>query len=134
MLEDVEGGANRRQGVAQLVREDGDELALAAIGLAQLVDQVPLGGDVLAHHQQLVHLTVRAEQRNDGPLPDEGGPSRQLVGELVGLPFAGLDGAFAVLAKGGEDRFGEQLVPELPDQLFCRDLQLHRALQRRARD
>src|SRR4029077_11599116 len=38
LLEDVEAGSYRGQRVAQLVREQGDELALATIGLAQLVD------------------------------------------------------------------------------------------------
>ena len=56
VFEHVEVRSDRGQRIAQLMREHGDESALALVGLAQLIDQATLGGDVVAHRQDLADL------------------------------------------------------------------------------
>ena len=48
MLEDVDARLHCRKRVAELVRQDGDELTFAPIRFAELLDQASLGRDVVA--------------------------------------------------------------------------------------
>ena len=52
-LEHEQAGLDPGERVAQLVREHRDEIALAAIGDADLLEPLPLRGDVVAHREDL---------------------------------------------------------------------------------
>ena len=99
VLEDVEAGSHCRQRVAELVRQHGDELTLAAVRFAQLIDQASLRRDVVAHRQDLLDIAVRADEGNDRPLADHLLLSPSGL-ELVGLTLARLQGARGVFSEG----------------------------------
>jgi len=117
VLDHVQAAADRRQRVAQLVRQHGDELALAPIGLAQLVDELALRRDVVAHDEQLVHLAGRSGHRHHRPEADHAGRPGHRHRQLVALTLAGGDGALDVELERLGDRFRPDLLRVLAQDL-----------------
>ena len=129
---DVEGGEDGREGIAQLVAEDGEELVLAAVAVEELPRQ-GLGllprlyrvGDVDSVDHHRVHRAVHVL----GRLGDEVEVSRaSLVGHA---PQPGVLGAEVRIAGAldvfqdfpGRARRGirNRLAPALPDQVLAPD-------------
>ena len=102
VLENVEAGSYCRQRVAELVRQHGDELSLAAVRFAQLIDQASLRRDVVADRQESWTSPSWPMRGNHSPLADHHLP--RLSGlELVGLTLACLQGARGVFSEGLPD-------------------------------
>ena len=62
-LQELGGGRDRRQRVAQLVRQHRQELVLLAVGGAQLVLDALAHGDVAAFHEDALDVALRAADR-----------------------------------------------------------------------